>query len=133
MFCLLVNSADTDSRPVFLFDNSCQNSDMGKRYHEVEAGEATWDLIRVRRNATRKARAHLELNLAKDVKGINKGFFKYLTTKIITWENVVLLLPQPGDWGGGLEEGETEERLHIHRSMGPDRMHPQVLRELLGP
>lgn len=53
----------------------------------------------------RKAKAHLELNLAKDVKANNKGFFKYITTKINAWENVVLLLLQSGDWGGDLEEG----------------------------
>lgn len=53
----------------------------------------------------RKAKAHSELNLAKDVKGNNRGFSKHITTKINTWENVALLLPQPGGWGGGLEKG----------------------------
>lgn len=54
----------------------------------------------------RKAKTQLELNLPKDVKRNNRGFFQYITTKKKnTQENVVLLLPQPEDWGGGLEEG----------------------------
>ena len=40
----------------------------------------------------RKAKADLELNLAKDVKGNRKGFYKYINSKRKTRENMDLLL-----------------------------------------
>lgn len=44
----------------------------------------TWekyrDLVRACRDAKRKAKANLELNLVREVKD-NKGFFKYLNSK----------------------------------------------------
>ena len=43
-------------------------------------GQTTWEehriIVRACREATRKAKAHLELNLAMDVKDNKKGFFK---------------------------------------------------------
>ncbi|GAB0176869.1 mitochondrial enolase superfamily member 1 [Grus japonensis] len=50
------------------------------------------------------AKAHLELNLARDVKDNKKGFFKYISSKRKTRENVGLLLNEartgegPEDW-----------------------------------
>jgi len=40
----------------------------------------------------RKAQVHLELNLARDVKDNKKSFFKYISSKWKTRENVGLLL-----------------------------------------
>jgi len=40
----------------------------------------------------RKAKVHLELNLARDVKDNKKGFLKYISSKQKTRENVGLLL-----------------------------------------
>lgn len=55
-------------------------------------GQATWDeyrdVVRVCRNAARKAKAHLELNLAKDGMDNKKGFFKCINNKRNTRENV---------------------------------------------
>ncbi|XP_068809548.1 uncharacterized protein [Struthio camelus] len=146
-------------------------------YRMWKRGQATWeeyrDVVRVCRDATRKTKAHLELNLARDVKDNKKGFFKYITSKRKTRENVGLLLngagalvtkdiekaellnaafasgftakasPQEFQTLGTREEGRRKEdsplveedqvrdlKLDIHKSMGPDGMHPQVLREL---
>jgi len=44
----------------------------------------------------RKAKAHLELDLARDVKDNMKGFFKYISSKRKTRENVRLLLNEVG-------------------------------------
>ena len=43
---------------------------------------------------TRKAKALLELNLARDVQDNKKGFFKYLSSKRKTEETVGLLLAE---------------------------------------
>ena len=47
-------------------------------------GQATWgeyrNVVRACRDATRKAKAHLELKLARDVKK-KKGFFNYIISK----------------------------------------------------
>ncbi|GAB0204618.1 mitochondrial enolase superfamily member 1 [Grus japonensis] len=154
-----------------------------KRKKEVyriwRKGAATWeeyrDVIRVCRHETRKAKAHLELNLARDVKDNKKGFFKYISSKRKTRKNVGPLLNEVGALvmedtekvkllnalfdsvfaaKVGPQETQTLEvgekvlrkedlplvkedwvrehlgKLDIHKAMGPDGMHPQVLREL---
>jgi len=49
----------------------------------VEIGKATWEeyrsVVRACRDATRKAKAHLELKLARDIKNNKKGFFNYIS------------------------------------------------------
>ena len=50
------------------------------------------NVVRACMEATRKAKAHLELNLARDVKDNKKGFFKYISSKGQTRENVGPLL-----------------------------------------
>ncbi|GAB0207970.1 mitochondrial enolase superfamily member 1 [Grus japonensis] len=153
------------------------NIQVGLQY--VEKGLATWEefknVVRECRDATRKAKASLELNLAKDVKDNKKGFFKYISSKRKSRENVGLLLNEVGAlvtedtekaellnaafasvfaakaspqetqtlevgekvWRKEdlplVEEDQVREHLgnlDIHKSMGPDGMHPQVLREL---
>jgi len=63
-------------------------------------GQATWeeyrDVIKAFRDATRKAKAHLELNLARDVKDNKKGFFNYISSKRKTRDNVGPLLNEAG-------------------------------------
>jgi len=62
--------------------------------------QATWEeyrnIVRGCREAMRKAKAHLEFNLARDVKDNMKGFFKYISSKRMTRENVGLLLNEVG-------------------------------------
>jgi len=47
-------------------------------------------------DATRKANAHVEFNLVRDVKNNKKDFFKYLGSKRKTRENVDRLLNKVG-------------------------------------
>jgi len=52
-------------------------------------------VVRACRDATRKAKAHLELKLARDVKK-KKGFFNYISSKRKSRDNVGLLLNELG-------------------------------------
>ncbi|GAB0208992.1 mitochondrial enolase superfamily member 1 [Grus japonensis] len=148
-------------------------------YRMWKKGLPTWEeyrnVVRECRDATRKAKAHLELNLAGEVKDNKKGFFKYISRKRKTRENVGPLLNEVGalvmedtekaellnaffasvftakaspQETQTLEVGEKVQRkedlplveedqvrehlgkLDIHKSTGPDGMHPRVLREL---
>ena len=47
-----------------------------------------WNVVRVCRDATRRSKAHLELNLARDEKDKKKGFFKYISIQEKTKEKV---------------------------------------------
>jgi len=63
-------------------------------------GQATWEeyriVVRARRDVTRKAKAHLELKLARDVKNNKKGFFNYISSKTKARDNVGPLLNEAG-------------------------------------
>jgi len=63
-------------------------------------GQNTWEeyrnFVRVCRETTSKAKVHLELNLAREVKDNKKGFFNYITSKWKTRENVWLPLNEVG-------------------------------------
>ena len=54
------------------------------------------NVVKALRDATRKATVHLELNLARDVKDNKKGFFKHISSKEKTRDNVGLLLNEVG-------------------------------------
>jgi len=54
------------------------------------------NIVRVCGEAMKKAKFHLELNLAKDVKDKKKSCFKYLSSKWKTRENVRLLMNEVG-------------------------------------
>lgn len=50
------------------------------------------NFVRVYRDVTWKAKDHLELNLARNIEDYEKGFFKHISSKRKTRENVGLLL-----------------------------------------
>ncbi|GAB0208249.1 mitochondrial enolase superfamily member 1 [Grus japonensis] len=128
---------------------------------------------RAPRNKVRKAKALIEISLARDVKDNKKSFYRYVSDKRRTRENVGPLRNETGDLvTQDMEKAEvlndffasvftgkclshtaqaTEGRdweiaepptvgedqvreylrnLKVHKSMGPDEMHPWVLREL---
>ncbi|CAM4584870.1 unnamed protein product [Lepidochelys kempii] len=129
------------------------------------------NIARACRNEIRKAKSHLELQLARDVKSNKKGFFRYVGNKKKAKESVGPLLNEGGNlmtedvekanvlnaffasvftnkvssqttamgstaWGGGDQPSVKEEvvwdyleKLDMH--MGPDVLHPRVLKELV--
>jgi len=125
---------------------------------------------------TRKAKAHLELKLARDVKNNKKDFFNYISSKRKARDKVGPLLNEVGvlltkdaekaelpnaffasvfNVQAGPQESQAPEvreeaykeddfplvkedcvrdrlsDLDVHISMGPNGMHPRVLRELV--
>ena len=54
--------------------------------------EAHRDTVQVCRDGVRKSKAHLELNLTREMKGKKKGFYRYVSNKWKTRENVALQL-----------------------------------------
>ena len=69
-------------------------------YGMWKEGQATWEenrnVVRACRDARRKAKVHLELNLARDVKDNKKGFFNYISSKRKPKDNVGPLLNEVG-------------------------------------
>ncbi|CAM4533257.1 unnamed protein product [Lepidochelys olivacea] len=124
------------------------------------------------RNEIRRAKSHLELQLARDVKSNKKGFFRYVNNKKKVKETVGPLLNEGGNLVtedvekanvlnaffasvftnkvssrttalGSTARGEGDqpsvekevvrdylEKLDEHKSMGPDALHPRVLKKL---
>lgn len=71
-----------------------------KIYAMWKRGLHTWEeyrsTVRECRDATRKAKTLLELNLVREIKNKNQGFFKSVNSKWKTRENVNLLLNKSG-------------------------------------
>lgn len=65
--------------------NKQQPSDKKEIYGIWKNGHGSWEeyrnVAKVCRDVTRKVKAHLELNLARDVKDNKKGFFSYIVAK----------------------------------------------------
>jgi len=73
-------------RPAWLNKELLEELRWKRKVHRMwKEGQATWEeyrnVARTCRDATRKAKAHLELNLAGDVKNNKKGFFNYISSK----------------------------------------------------
>ncbi|GAB0209274.1 mitochondrial enolase superfamily member 1 [Grus japonensis] len=156
---------------------------LDKVKHKKEAcrgwkqGQVAWEeyreTVRAARDQVRKAKALIEISLARDVKDNKKSFYRYVSDKRRTRENVGPLRNETGDLvtqdmekaellndffasvftgkclshtaqvteGRDWENaewptvGEDQVReylrnLKVHKSMGPDEMHPWVWREL---
>ncbi|GAB0208330.1 mitochondrial enolase superfamily member 1 [Grus japonensis] len=146
-------------------------------YRGWKQGQVAWEeyrgTVRAVREQVRKAKALTEINLARDVKDNKKSFYRYVSEKRRTRENVGPLQNETGDlvvqdmekaevlndffasvftgkcsrhtaqvtegrhWENAEPPtvGEDQVReylrnLKVHKSMGPDEMHPWVLREL---
>jgi len=57
-----------------------------RKVHGIwKEGQATWEeyrnIVRACMDAMRKAKVHLKLNLARDVKDNKKAFFNYISSK----------------------------------------------------
>ncbi|GAB0206830.1 hypothetical protein GRJ2_003148600 [Grus japonensis] len=102
-WCVLKNrkSSKGGRRPAWMSKELLEKLKGKKEVYSMwKKGMATWEeyknVVRVCRDATRKAKAHLALNLARDVKDKKKGFFKYISSKRKTRENVGPLLNEVG-------------------------------------
>lgn len=63
---------------------------------EMKKGSGHSKEFRTCRDTKRKATAHLELNLPREIKDSKKGTFKYVKSKRKIVENVCLLLNEMG-------------------------------------
>ncbi|CAM2109003.1 unnamed protein product [Caretta caretta] len=145
-------------------------------YKKWKVGHVTREeyknIARACRNEIRRAKSHLELQLARDVKSNKKGFFRYVGKKKKAKESMGPLMNE----GGNLVTEDVEkanvlnaffasvftnkvssqtaalgittrgidsqpsvekevvrdylEKLDVHKSMGPDELHPRMLKEL---
>ncbi|KFV20393.1 hypothetical protein N340_12155, partial [Tauraco erythrolophus] len=72
-----------------------------KAYSGWEKGQVAWEeyraIVQATRDQVRKAKALIELNLATDIKGNKKNFYRYVSDKKRSRENVGPLRKEMGD------------------------------------
>ncbi|GAB0191850.1 mitochondrial enolase superfamily member 1 [Grus japonensis] len=155
-----------------------QSQTKKEAYRGCKQGQIAWEeyreTVRVARDQVRKAKALVEISLARDVKDNKKSFYRYVSEKRRMRENVGPFQNEMGDlvtqdmekaevlndffasvftgkclshtaqitegrdWENAelptVGEDQVQEylrNLKVHKSMGPDEMHLQVLRELV--
>jgi len=68
-------------------------------YRQWKQGQATWeeyrDAAQFCKDGVRKAKAQLELNLARDTKNNKKGFYRYVSQKRKVKESIFHHHPHP--------------------------------------
>ncbi|GAB0205898.1 mitochondrial enolase superfamily member 1 [Grus japonensis] len=112
-------------------------------YRGWKQGQVAWEeyreTVHAAREQVRKAKALIEISLARDVKDTKKSFYRYVSDKRRTRENVGPLRNETGDLvTQDMEKAEENIRfekylrnLKVHKSTGPDELHLRVLRELV--
>jgi len=103
-------------------------------------GQVTWEeyrnVVRACRDATRKAKVHLELNLAEKAELLNAFFSSVFSAKAGPQESQALEVREEAYREDDLPLVEEDcvrdhlNNLDAHKSMGPEEMHPRALREL---
>ncbi|KFV03752.1 hypothetical protein N340_10407, partial [Tauraco erythrolophus] len=72
-----------------------------KAYRGLKQGQVAWEeyraIVRATREQVRKAKALIELNLARDIKGNKKNLYRYVSDKKRSRENLGHLQKQKGD------------------------------------
>jgi len=102
-------------RPTWMSKELLEELRWKRKVHGMwKEGQGTWEeyrnVVKACRVATRKAKAHLELNLVRDVKDNKKSFFRYISSKWKTRDNVGPLLNEVGALV--MEDAEKAELLN---------------------
>ncbi|KAK4815257.1 hypothetical protein QYF61_023993 [Mycteria americana] len=90
-------------------------------------GEECRDAARLCRDGVRKAKAQLELNLARDAKNSKKGFYRYINQKRKVKESVPPLMNKNGD-PVSTDEEKAEVRNNFFASVFPGNCSPHPSR-----
>ncbi|KFO76748.1 hypothetical protein N303_02927, partial [Cuculus canorus] len=88
-------------RPAWLSQDLLVKLKKKELHRQCKQGQGTWDMYRdaarLCRDEVRKAKVHLEMNLAREVKINKKGFYSYINEKRKIKENVPPLMVGNGN------------------------------------
>lgn len=76
----------TPKTKMLLTKLKCKNEAYKRWQQDHAAQEEYKDTVQVCGNDVQKAKAHLELNMARDVNGNQKSFYRYMSSKTTTRE-----------------------------------------------
>jgi len=91
------------ARPAWLSQDLLVKLKGKKELHrQWQQGQVSWEEYRdtawLCRGGVRKAKEQLELNLARDAKSSEKGFYRYVNQKRKVKESIPLPIPNDQDW-----------------------------------